>query len=184
MAINIGNICSKCVSGCLIVSVSCLMDSLLKIPQKHVDIVKQLLDRTQIKYVKPHLGDCFTELCSAIEKANLPLDDINYEALPEKWSTLIDIIFPVLVSGVRYEYEVWNDCQDCTTDIHFQLFVRRTETYLADVHEAEDHLREWLEDNQTNYDCLPLVTVSNTSQEEIRDEYLLNWGTTKGYQQY
>lgn len=184
MAIYAGNICSKCASGCLVVSISCLMDSLLKIPQKHIDTVKQLLDRVQIRYVKPHLGDCFTELCDAVAKAGLPTDDIDYEALPTKWQAVIDQVFPLLVAGVKYEYEQWNSCADCTTDIHFQLYVRRLEDFLAEVHETEDTFRKWLEDNLTDYDCLPVVTTSSSTQEEDRDEYLLNWRTTKGYQTY
>jgi hypothetical protein len=61
--IDVGKTCKTCLSRCLFVSKSCVMDSLIRYETKHIDLLERYIDKAQQYYIKPHIGtECLTEI--------------------------------------------------------------------------------------------------------------------------
>lgn len=97
------SVCKECKCPCLLISLSCAVSNSLYIRQSlGTKIIRTAIDQAQNRFVLPLLGDCFEELCAALEASHLPTADPNYVPLEQKWVDLLEVFENLVVVGTEF----------------------------------------------------------------------------------
>lgn len=172
--------CTNCKCPCLLISLKCLIEE-ATILNATLDSSKltSFMDKAQKDYIMPIIQEeCFSELCTAVGKDNLPPSHEDYEALPEKWSELLSQVRELIISGTEYLYvsrrgygfmndEGFNFKEDV------EYMKELTAPLKAEVEALQNNLRSWLEDNSEQYSCY-VKPLSSYCEEDEEDD-LTTW---------
>lgn len=159
--------CGTCVCKCLLYPLSCLYggDTMLNASLES-ERVKKFMDTAQLTYIMPLLGDCFKQLCTALENSRKKSTEDGYEALADKWSNFLDKAEPLVSLSTEYVYitrigyGVLKRTGLVFTDADREKYNDLVKSRRYEIQAMQALLLDWLVENEADYDCLPTKVTS------------------------